>query len=146
MYRNQWVNFEGSPKTLFFSAHTSLMNERMGVGLLINDDRIGSYSNQNIYGSYSFIIKTRKGKLALGFQAGVNILASDFKNLNLDDIGDNSFASFNSLKPNFGTGAYFYNKKFFAGFSVPFLLNNGYGELNIENAFKRKLDLLDIII
>ncbi|ADR23120.1 membrane protein [Marivirga tractuosa] len=134
MYRNQWVNFDGSPKTLFFSAHTSLMKERMGVGLLINDDRIGSYASQNIYGSYSFIIKTPKGKLALGFQAGVNILASDFKDLNLDDVGDNSFASFNSLKPNFGTGAYFYNKKFFAGFSVPFLLNNGYGNLNIENA------------
>ncbi|WMN11746.1 type IX secretion system membrane protein PorP/SprF [Marivirga salinae] len=135
MYRNQWVNFEGAPKTLFFSAHTSLMNEKMGVGLIINDDRIGSYSTQNIYGSYSFIIKMPKGKLALGFQAGLNILSADFRNLNLDDIGDNSFANMTSnLRPNFGTGAYFYNKKFFAGFSVPFLLNNGYGNIDLENA------------
>ncbi|MBK6263845.1 type IX secretion system membrane protein PorP/SprF [Marivirga sp. S37H4] len=135
MYRNQWVNFDGAPKTLFFSAHTSLMKERMGLGLIINDDRIGSYSNQNIYGSYAFIIKTPKGKLAMGVQAGLNILSADFRDLNLDDIDDISFASVSgNLKPNFGTGVYFYNKTLFAGFSVPFLLNNGYGGLNLENA------------
>lgn len=135
MYRNQWVNFDGSPKTLFFSGHTSLMNERMGVGLIVNDDRIGSYSNQNIYGSYAFIIKTPKGKLAMGVQAGVNILKADFQGLNLDDITDNSFASITgNLKPNFGTGVYFYNKKFFAGFSIPFLLNNGFGNIDLESA------------
>ena len=135
MYRNQWVNFEGAPKTLFFSAHTSLMDEKMGLGLLVNDDRIGSYSNQNIYGSYAFIIKTPKGKLAMGVQAGVNILSADFQDLNLDDPGDNSFANVSgNLKPNFGTGVYFYNKKMFAGFSVPFLLNNGFGNVDLENA------------
>jgi type IX secretion system PorP/SprF family membrane protein len=134
MYRNQWVNFEGAPKTLFFSAHTSLMNEKMGLGLLINDDRIGSYSNQNIYGSYAFIIKTPKGKLAMGVSAGLNILSADYGNLNLDDIADNSFASVTgNLRPNFGTGVYFYNKTLFAGFSVPFLLNNGFGDVNLEN-------------
>ncbi|WKK85545.2 type IX secretion system membrane protein PorP/SprF [Marivirga arenosa] len=134
MYRNQWVNFEGAPKTLFFSAHSSFMDERMGLGLIVNDDRIGSYSNQNIYGSYAFIIPTPKGKLALGVQAGINILSADFSGLNLDDIGDNSFASISAnLKPNFGTGAYFYNKTMFAGFSVPFLINNGYENVNFEN-------------
>jgi type IX secretion system PorP/SprF family membrane protein len=136
MYRNQWVNFDGAPKTLFFSAHTSLMDEKMGVGLIVNDDRIGSYSNQNIYGSYAFIIKTPKGKLAMGVQAGLNILSADYSKLNLDDPGDNSFANGSgNLKPNFGTGVYFYNKTLFAGFSVPFLLNNGFGDINLENTF-----------
>lgn len=135
MYRNQWVNFEGSPKTLFFSAHTSLMKERMGLGLIVNNDKIGSYSNQNIYGSYAFIIKMPKGKLAMGVQAGLNILSADFKDLKLDDPADISFTSVTgNLKPNFGTGIYYYSKKLYAGFSVPFLLNNGYGELDLENA------------
>jgi type IX secretion system PorP/SprF family membrane protein len=135
MYRNQWVNFEGSPKTLFFSAHTSLMKEKMGLGLIVNNDKIGSYSNQNIYGSYAFIIKMPTGKLAMGVQAGLNILSADFQNLNLDDLDDNSFASVRgNLKPNFGTGIYYYNKKLYAGFSIPFLLNNGYGELDLESA------------
>jgi len=138
MYRNQWVNFDGAPKTLFFSAHTSLMDEKMGLGLIVNDDRIGSYSNQNIYGSYAFIIKTPKGKLAMGVQAGLNILSADYQDLNLDDIGDNSFTNLTSnLKPNFGTGIYFYNKTLFAGFSVPFLLNNGFGGTNLENALNQ---------
>lgn len=138
MYRNQWVNFEGAPKTLFVSAHTSLWKERMGVGLIINSDKIGSYSNQNIYGSYSFIIKTPKGKLAMGLQAGGNILSADFSELNLNDPADKSFANLTgSFKPNFGTGIYFYNKKFFAGFSVPFLLNNGFGDIDVESALNK---------
>lgn len=135
MYRNQWVNFEGAPQTLFFSAHTSLWKERMGLGLLVSDDRIGSYSNQNIYASYAFIIKTPVGKLAMGLQAGVNVLSADFEDLKLDDPNDLSFTSLNNqLKPNFGTGIYYYSNNFFAGFSVPFLLTNGYSNDKLEEA------------
>ncbi len=134
MYRNQWVNFDGAPQTLFFSAHTSLWKERMGLGLLVSDDRIGSYSNQNVYASYAFIIKTPVGKLAMGLQAGVNMLSADYEDLNLDDVNDISFTSPNNqLKPNFGTGVYYYSKYFFAGFSVPFLLTNGYSNAELEN-------------
>ncbi|MTI21970.1 type IX secretion system membrane protein PorP/SprF, partial [Fulvivirga sp. RKSG066] len=135
MYRNQWVNFDGAPKTLTFSAHTALFNGRVGTGLLITDDQIGSYSNKNIYGSYSYIIKTPAGKLAMGLQAGMNILSADFSALNLDSPDDPSFANFNNkIKPNFGAGLYFHNDLFFAGFSVPFLLNSGFEKAEIENA------------
>jgi len=135
MYRNQWVNFEGAPKTLSFSAHTSLLKERIGVGLLITDDQIGSYSNQNIYGSYAYILKTPVGKLSMGLQAGINIISADFSDLNLDSPGDVSFASINGkVKPNFGAGAYFHNDNFFAGFSVPFLLNSGFDDASVEGA------------
>lgn len=129
MYRNQWVNFDGAPQTVFFSGHTSLWKERMGLGLLISDDRIGSYSNQNIYASYAFIIKMPTGKLAMGLQAGINILSADYSELNLDDMDDVSFASLTGkAKPNFGTGIYYYNDKLYAGFSVPFLLNSGFSK------------------
>lgn len=133
MYRNQWVNFDGAPQTTFFSTHTSLLKEKMGLGLLVSDDRIGSYSSQNIYGSYAFIIKTPKGKLAMGLQAGVNILSADYEDLNLDDPDDLSFDNINKLKPNFGTGIYFYNDVLFAGFSIPFLLNSSFSNSTSES-------------
>jgi len=137
MYRNQWVNFEGAPKTLSFSAHTSLLNDKIGVGLLITDDKIGSYSNQNIYGSYAYIFKSPVGKLALGLQAGLNIISADYSDLNLDNMNDVSFTNIeNELKPNFGAGAYFHNEYFFAGFSVPFLLNSGIENTSIEGAIE----------
>lgn len=55
MYRNQWVNFPGAPKTFSASGHTSLVKNKVGVGLLINHDEIGSYKNEHIYASYAYI-------------------------------------------------------------------------------------------
>lgn len=125
IYRNQWVNFEGAPTTVSLSGHTALNKGKVGVGLLLDYDKIGSYSNTHAYASYAYIIKSPLGKLALGLQAGFNVLASDYSELNLDNLTDGSFSNFSSkLKPNFGAGIYFHNKLFYAGFSVPYLLNS----------------------
>src|SRR5688572_31081157 len=45
MYRNQWVNFPGAPKTFNFTGHTSLVKNKVGIGLMVNHDEIGSYKN-----------------------------------------------------------------------------------------------------
>lgn len=124
MYRNQWVNFPGAPKTISFSAHSSIIKGKIGVGLLFNRDEIGSYKNNNIYGYYSYMLKFPNATLSMGLQAGVNILGANY-NLDLQHIDDAAFQSFfNELKPNFGAGIYYNRKNFFAGFSVPFILNN----------------------
>src|SRR5438034_7002741 len=52
MYRAQWVNFPGSPKTYLFSGHCSFLKDKMGLGMMVNTDNIGSYSNKNLYFSY----------------------------------------------------------------------------------------------
>lgn len=126
-YRNQWVNFPGAPTTLSFSGHTALYNGKMGVGLLVNNDKIGSYSNQNVYGYYAYKIHFRDATLSMGLQAGFNFLGVDFSKLDLQDPNDPSFASMREFKPNFGTGLYYNRKNFFVGFSVPFILNNELG-------------------
>ncbi|UII19367.1 PorP/SprF family type IX secretion system membrane protein [Fulvivirga ligni] len=124
MHRNQWVNFEGAPKTLNFSAHTSLLKNKIGVGLMVSDDKIGSYSNQSVFGSYAYIIRSPLGTFSMGLQAGLNVTSADFSNVQRD-ITDESFTNFtNKLKPNFGAGVYYSNDVLFAGFSVPFILNN----------------------
>ena len=132
MYRNQWVNFEGAPKTLTFTGHTTLNKGRTGVGLMVSNDQIGSYNNNNVFGSYAYIINAPFGTLALGLQAGFNFVRADFSDLNLQNPDDPSFVGeVNDFKPNFGTGAYFHNDLFFVGFSIPFLLNN-----QISNEFE----------
>ncbi|MBL7856429.1 MAG: type IX secretion system membrane protein PorP/SprF [Cyclobacteriaceae bacterium] len=125
MYRNQWVNFPGAPKTLNFSAHTALMKNKIGVGLMINHDEIGSYKNEHIYGSYAYKIHFQNSTLSMGLQAGFNLLGADFSNLDLDTPGDAAFSKLaNVIKPNFGAGLFYSKKNFFAGFSVPFILEN----------------------
>lgn len=123
IYRNQWVNFPGAPKTFSLSGHSSFMKKKMGLGLLVNHDEIGSYKNDHIFGSYSYRILFPKATLAMGIQAGVNLLGANY-NLDLQSPDDPSFSSLNSLKPNFGAGLFYSKKNFFVGFSVPFILNN----------------------
>src|SRR5688572_19571439 len=123
-YRNQWVNFPGAPKTISVSGHTSLYKGKMGVGLLVNHDEIGSYGNRNVYGYYSYKIHFRDATLSMGLQAGFNFLGVDFSKLDLQDPSDPSFVSINEFKPNFGTGLYYNRKNFFLGFSIPFILNS----------------------
>jgi type IX secretion system PorP/SprF family membrane protein len=125
MYRNQWVNFPGAPKTFSVSAHTSIIKGKIGVGLLVNHDEIGSYSNEHIYGYYSYMLRFPNATLSMGLQAGVNVLGADFSALDLQNPSDLSFSAFfNELKPNFGVGLYYNTKNFFLGASVPFILNN----------------------
>jgi type IX secretion system PorP/SprF family membrane protein len=127
MYRNQWVNFPGAPKTFHLTTHTSLLQNKIGVGLMINHDEIGSYKNEHIYANYAYKLHFEDATLSMGLQAGINLLGADFSKLDLQhpDGQDPSFYNIiNEVKPNFGAGLYFSKKNFFAGFSVPFILNN----------------------
>jgi type IX secretion system PorP/SprF family membrane protein len=125
MYRNQWVNFPGAPKTFNFSTHTALLKNKIGVGLMVNHDEIGSYKNNHIYASYAYKIHFHDATLSMGLQAGINLLGADFSDLDLLDPDDASFYNLvNEIKPNFGVGFFYHKKNYFLGFSVPFILNN----------------------
>ena len=41
LYRNQWVNFDGAPKTLSASIHSPLQNQKVALGLTVYNDNIG---------------------------------------------------------------------------------------------------------
>jgi type IX secretion system PorP/SprF family membrane protein len=125
-YRNQWVNFPGAPETTTLGVQNSFRKGRVGAGLLVTSDRIGSYTNTGLFGSYAYAIKTPMGGvLSMGIQAGFNQYKADFGELTLKAGQDPIFAVFmNEFKPNFGGGVFFYNKKMFAGFSIPTILTH----------------------
>ena len=128
MYRNQWVNFPGAPKTYNFSAHTALLKNKIGVGVMFNHDEIGSYKNNHLYGYYAYKLHFPDATLSMGLQAGFNLLGADFSSLDLQDPGDAAFFNLtNEFKPNFGAGLFFTKKNYFLGLSVPFILNNKIG-------------------
>jgi type IX secretion system PorP/SprF family membrane protein len=126
-YRNQWVNFEGSPQTATLGVHSSLLKGRVGVGLLATSDVIGSYKNTGIFGSYAYRIHDpiTGGTLAFGVQAGVNNFNANFEDLRLRSGQDPVFNQYmTEFKPNFGGGVFYFNKRMFAGFSVPTILTH----------------------
>jgi type IX secretion system PorP/SprF family membrane protein len=124
-YRNQWVNFDGAPVTTTFGIHNSFNQGRVGTGLLVTSDKIGSYKNTGLFGSYSYKIKdpVSGGVFSMGVQAGFNNFKADYSALTLKSGQDPTFNAFMSeFKPNFGGGIFYYNKKVWAGFSVPTIL------------------------
>jgi len=125
VHRRQWENFEGAPTTSAFSAHKYVKEKNIGLGMMASSDQIGIHTDNRLYLMYAYKIKTKAGTLSLGLQGGFSRLNSDFTKLNLRSERDVNMSGVrNDFNPNFGTGAYFSNNNFYAGISVPYLINN----------------------
>lgn len=125
LYRNQWVGIEGAPKTQTFSAHTPLRNERIGVGLSLLHEEIGVTEDLSIFGNYAYRIPMHKGFLSFGLSGGIIYHQEQLLEIKTQDQGDFSFMGTPQLLvPNAGFGTFFHNRNFFAGVSVPRLLQN----------------------
>ena len=123
-YRNQWVNFEGAPVTATLGVHSSFYKGKVGLGALVTSDRIGSYTNTGAFASYAYIIQTASGgSFSMGVQLGANNYKADFSALKLRSAADPSFVNNSEIKPNVGTGIFYYDKKKFFGLSVPGLIS-----------------------
>lgn len=122
-YRKQWAGFEGSPTTMNVSAHTSLSNNKMGLGLLIVQDKIGASKNTEVHAMYAYKLDLNDKCLSFGLQAGfINFRSSD--DLNPYDSNDPAFTTNQNItKPSIGAGIILKSERYFFGVSVPRLLN-----------------------
>jgi type IX secretion system PorP/SprF family membrane protein len=133
LHRSQWVDFAGSPKTQTLTLHSPIINEHIGVGLAVVNDKIGPTNNTAIVASFAYRMKlTQKSKLALGLSAGANIFQANLNTLNLDQTNDPVFQNNvnNKTTPNVGFGMYYSRERFYAGVSVPSLIENSFSEVN----------------
>ncbi len=124
-YRMQWAGFEGNPTTFNVSGHSSFADNKMGLGLLIIQDNIGSNKNTEANASYSFKIEIGKSVLSLGLQGGAINYRTVNSELNIYDPSDPAFNKDDQIwKPSFGAGIILKNEQLFLGFSIPRMLNN----------------------
>lgn len=142
LYRNQWSEFEGSPINQTLSIHAPLKGDKVALGLLVQNDKIGVNKTTGIFPNFAYRIffnDNRNSKLSFGLKGGLVISNSAWDEI-VTDENDDVFSSpeHNFALPNFGSGIYFYNDVFYAGFSIPrffsFYEDNGY---TIKNDFKR---------
>jgi type IX secretion system PorP/SprF family membrane protein len=127
IYRNQWVNLDGAPRTLTATVHSSfLKGARMGLGLIASNDQIGIRHDVGLYGVYSYKIKlSEEATLTFGLQGGFNNLQSDYTKLNIKAATDpNLQGVIGRFNPNVGAGIMLKTKSFNAGFSVPQLMES----------------------
>jgi type IX secretion system PorP/SprF family membrane protein len=53
LHRTQWVGFDGAPKTSILALDGPVNNEKMGIGFIISNDRIGITEQTDMYANYS---------------------------------------------------------------------------------------------
>lgn len=135
LHRSQWVNFKGAPMGQTLSLHSPLRNEHVGIGLSVSNDKIGPTNNTSAVLDFAYIMKlNKKSKLALGLSAGANMFQANLSSVQLDQQADPSFQNnvSNRFTPNFGFGAYYSRERFYAGVSVPKIIENKYSDLNLS--------------
>ncbi len=124
--RLQWVGLEGAPRTNTFSMHTPILNQKMGVGFSVVDDNIGPVHNSYIAVDYAYKINLSSDIiLSMGLKGGIYNYYAGLQDVFLGNPNvDPSFYGNleQKLQPNAGVGFYLYSNKYYAGFSVPSII------------------------
>ena len=123
-YRHQWVGVTGAPETFTLAIDAPLLDAKLGLGLIIISDKIGVTKENTYKTNYSYKINFEKGILSLGLGAGIITTNTAWSELTVLDQGDDFYLSDSRVfvVPDFSFGVYFSNQKYFAGLSIPKLL------------------------
>jgi len=136
IHRAQWIGLEGAPTTTGTSIHTPLNDSRIGLGVSMLQDAIGPSNKQTLSADFSYTISTSENyKLSFGLKGTASLFSIDYTKLNRFDINDPRFLNniSNQFSPNIGAGLYLHSKQFYAGISVPFMLqSNEFNDINSQ--------------
>lgn len=127
LYRQQWQNIVGAPRTANVSFHSPFAQQRCGAGIMITQDQLGLLNNTLVDLMYAYRLQTGgTGVLSVGLQARMEFARMNWEKAKTTTGIDNTLQTINetSTKPNFGIGAYFKNQNFYFGFSAPQLLES----------------------
>ena len=134
--RMQWVDFEGAPVTQSITMHSPLENDHIGLGFSILNDKIGPTNLTSVVVDYAYRFKlTENSKMSFGLSVGANLFQANLSALQLDVQNDPVFLNDinNQVTPNIGFGAYYSRERFYAGFSIPNLLETNYSQIDQGN-------------
>lgn len=123
-YRKQWVGIKGAPQTMTLAMDAPFFNDKLGLGLIILNDKIGVTKETQFNTNYSYKLFSKKGTLSLGLGAAVFATNTAWSDLIVLDPGDEYYLTDSKvfIVPNFSFGIYYSNNNYFAGFSIPKLL------------------------
>ena len=127
LYRAQWIDIDGAPRTLRFGANIPMANGKNGLGFNVVSDRLGPTSQTFFDASYSFQVNLSADTyLSFGVDAGGGILDIDFTKGNFQDPNEPLINTtvFNKFYPTVGAGMFMYAEDWYLGVSVPNFLTS----------------------
>ena len=127
-YNKKWAGLDGSPTSVTLTADVPLSDQKLGLGLILVNDNIGVTKENQFVTNYAYRIFIKESTLSFGLGAGMVLTNTAFSDLVVHDHGDEAYLtdSRTFAVPNFNFGVYYNNPLWFAGFSVPRLLNYGF--------------------
>ena len=128
LYRAQWIDFPGAPRTIRFGANVPLGNRKHGLGFNAVNDQLGPTSQTFIDVSYSFQVRLGEDSfISFGVDAGGSILDVDFTKGSFENPGEPILdqQSVNEFYPTVGAGIFVYGNDWYLGASTPNLLTEG---------------------
>lgn len=125
-YRNQWTGFDGTPITQTLSAHFRA-TKKTGIGFAFFTDKTGTFSNNGLQMSYAYHLPiNRNHNVAFGLSALLTYFQYDGTEIILLNPGDPEMPPTvdKSIMPDASFGVYFYGEYYYAGFSIPHLIQS----------------------
>jgi len=123
LYRNQWVGFEGAPKTQTFSLNAPLKQKKIGLGFQVTNDEIGPKRTISADLSYAYRIRAFGGKLSFGLRSGFYHYRFDWNQIDYKDEGDvvPILGASTLTVPNFDFGLFYNTNTFYTGIELTHL-------------------------
>jgi type IX secretion system PorP/SprF family membrane protein len=124
-YRAQWVKLEGQPQTLNLNGSSSVLDNKLGVGLTLLQDRVGNATISDFNASVAYKLKVSdEYSLSFGMQVGALGFKTDNSELTIRHSGDAAFpdGATRASTVNLGAGAILKSEQWLVGLSVPRML------------------------
>lgn len=121
LYRAQWVDIPGAPRTLRLGLNLPWANEKNGMGFNVISDQLGPTSQTFVNAAYSFQINVSQyTRLSFGVNAGGALFNIDFSKGQFEDPEPTlANQDLNEFYPTVGAGVFLYDDNWYLGASVP---------------------------
>jgi type IX secretion system PorP/SprF family membrane protein len=141
LYRAQWIDIPGAPRTIRFGANLPFSNETMGLGINIVNDQLGPLTQTYADLSYSYQVKvTDNTKLSFGMDLGGSFLNVDFSKGSFENPGDPlGLEPINNFYPTVGAGLFMYGDAWYVGASIPNFLTEGLYNDEVASVLDEKI-------
>ncbi len=132
LYRAQWIDIPGAPRTFRFGVNVPFANEKTGLGFNVISDQLGPSTQTYVDVAYSYQVSISDNtKLSFGLDVGGSFLNVDFSkgDFEIENEPLLNTETVNKFYPTIGAGTFLYSDDWYVGLSIPNFLTNGiYGD------------------
>jgi len=143
LYRAQWIDIEGAPRTIRAGINLPLADEKSGLGFNIINDELGPATHTYVDAAYSFQVELSEyTKLSFGVNVGGSLLNMDFNKGSFEFENEpalNNSLSVNKFYATVGAGTFLYSEDWYLGISIPNFLTDAIYDNEVKTVLEDKI-------